>query len=29
MINVPVEMTPAEAAVRMAVRLGSAKGNAA
>ncbi len=27
--NVPVETTPAEAAVRMAVRLGSAKGNAA
>lgn len=28
-VNVPVEVTPAEAAVRMAVRLGSAKGNAA
>jgi N-acetylglucosamine kinase-like BadF-type ATPase len=28
-INVPVEITPAEAAVRMAVRLSNAKGNAA
>src|SRR5277367_4213046 len=28
-VNVPVEITPAEAAVRMAVRFGSAKGNAA
>jgi N-acetylglucosamine kinase-like BadF-type ATPase len=29
LIGVPVEITPAEAAVRVAVRLGSAKGNAA
>jgi N-acetylglucosamine kinase-like BadF-type ATPase len=29
MVGVPVEMSPADAAVRMAVRLGSAKGNAA
>jgi N-acetylglucosamine kinase-like BadF-type ATPase len=29
MVSVPVEMSPAEAAVRMAVRLGNAKGNAA
>jgi glucosamine kinase len=28
-VSVPVEMSPAEAAVRMAVRLGNAKGNAA